>query len=118
MNRIVLITGGTKGIGLAVAQAFLAKGDIVIGASRRPAEVPFPTHALDLSSEESIRECVGWVAREYGRIDILVNSAGMGIGGPLEDYSDAQLQRECQLNFIGTARMICAVMCFPFSLSI
>ncbi|MBC8538086.1 SDR family NAD(P)-dependent oxidoreductase [Christensenellaceae bacterium NSJ-63] len=110
MNRIVLITGGTKGIGLAVAQAFLAKGDIVIGASRRPAEVPFPTHALDLSSEESIRECVGWVAREYGRIDILVNSAGMGIGGPLEDYSDAQLQRECQLNFIGTARMICAVL--------
>lgn len=42
MNRIVLITGGTKGIGLAVAQAFLAKGDIVIGASRRRQRSPSP----------------------------------------------------------------------------
>jgi len=110
MNRIVLITGGTKGIGLAVARAFLQQGDTVIGASRQPAEAGFPVYPLDLLDDESIRRCVADVLERYGRIDVLVSSAGVGIGGVFEDYSFDQLERECALNLLGTAKLTAAVL--------
>ncbi len=110
MNRIVLITGGTKGIGLAVAKAFLQRGDTVVGASRNPQDTGFPTFPLDLTNDASIRECVSRVLQEYGRIDVLVNCAGVGIGGPLEDFTFTQIETECTLNLLGTAKMIATIL--------
>ncbi|MBQ9942373.1 MAG: SDR family NAD(P)-dependent oxidoreductase [Christensenellaceae bacterium] len=110
MSRIVLVTGGTKGIGLAISRAFLALGDTVIAASRHPGQPGFPAIAADLCDPAAVTALAENVAAEYGRIDILINCAGAGLGGALEDFSAGQLTTECTLNLIGTARMTAAVL--------
>ena len=110
MSRIVLVTGGTKGIGLCIAQAFFAAGDTVVAASRRPAKVPFDTLPLDVSNDQSIVDCVRAVREKYGRLDILVGCAGLGVGGPMEGYSFSQMEQECRLNLVGAAKVIKAAL--------
>ncbi|CAL9430325.1 SDR family NAD(P)-dependent oxidoreductase [Streptomyces griseomycini] len=98
MTRNVVISGGGTGIGLAAAQAFARDGDRVLLLGRRAevlekAEVPgASTYAADLSDPAAVRGVAGFVAREFGTVDVLVHSAGgngmleppAGGGDPLE----------------------------------
>lgn len=82
-ERVILITGTRKGIGKYLARYYLAKGDIVIGCSRTVPEWATPEtenykHFLaDVSDEKAVKPIFSFIRREYGRLDVLINNAGI-----------------------------------------
>lgn len=76
-GRVVLVTGGVRGVGAGVSIVFAEQGATVITCARRPAETsPHEFHACDVRDEESVRRLVGAIADRHGRLDVLVNNAG------------------------------------------
>ncbi|MCL2487786.1 MAG: SDR family oxidoreductase [Oscillospiraceae bacterium] len=111
MPRVVLITGASSGLGKAIAEAFAGKGDTVYGTSRGQFEHPlFHTLTLDVDDTGSCQAAVGEVIRREGRLDVLVNNAGFGIGGALELTGDDEMLAQFQTNFFGALRMSRAVL--------
>ena len=85
MSKVVIITGGSSGIGLCTAAALRDRGCKVYELSRRDSEVEGITHLrCDITDEEQIKAAVAQVLDENGRIDILINNAGVGISGAVE----------------------------------
>jgi 3-oxoacyl-[acyl-carrier protein] reductase len=79
-KRVILITGTSRGIGLGMAQYFLAQGDVVCGCSRGPVSLQYPSYShfeLDVADEKSVVGMVRMVIRKHGRIDALLNNAGI-----------------------------------------
>lgn len=111
---VVLITGASSGVGKFTAQAFVKKGHIVYGTSRdpRPENTPEGVRmlALDVREDTSCHQAVAQVLAEQGRIDVLVNNAGMGIAGAVELTSDEEAQAQFATNFFGALNMCRAVM--------
>ena len=117
-NKVVLVTGGSKGIGRAAALGFLAEGAAVLICARG-AEALDETRALaqgaessrliamqaDLTQAEAIKSVVARCREEFGRIDILVNNAGSARPGPFLDISDADWTEDWTLKFFGYVRM-------------
>ncbi len=102
LNQVVLLTGGSSGIGLATAKALAEAGCRVYEISRKPAEHPGITHLTgDVTDEGSIRKAVEQVLAEQGRIDILVNNAGFGISGAVEFTEPEEAKRQLEVNFFG-----------------
>ncbi len=110
-GRVAVITGGASGIGAAVAETFVAKGatvavvDLDEGAANRTAETlgsGSRGFTCDVSSPDSVREAVDAVFAAYGRIDILVNSAGIALLGPAEELSAAAFTKTMAVNVTGT----------------
>ena len=113
MQKVVIITGGTSGIGRATAQALLAAGCAVCEFSRRPEGIPGARHfTVDVSDESQARAAVDRVAAEFGRIDILINNAGFGISGAVEFTDTADAVRLFDANFFGMVRVNRA--CLPY----
>jgi short-subunit dehydrogenase len=108
-NEIVLITGASSGIGLAVPSAFAAKGFEVFGTSRNPHKTePIPgveLVQLDVTDAASVNQAVSTVIQRAGRVDILVNNAGFGVIGAAEESSVAQAQQLFDTNFFGLVRL-------------
>lgn len=108
-SPVVLVTGVSAGIGLAVANAFAAKGFEVFGTSRDPSSTqPIPgveLVQLDVTDAASVSAAVASVIRRAGRIDILVNNAGIGIIGAAEESSVAQARQLFDTNFFGLVRL-------------
>lgn len=85
MQRVVVISGGSSGIGKALAELYIAAGDRVYELSRSGSSRPGLQHiTVDLRQEEQIRQAMEQIGQEAGRIDLLLNNAGMGISGALE----------------------------------
>lgn len=109
--RIVLITGASSGIGLATARAFLRQGDIVHAAARRHemmtelAAAGARIHVFDLEVEDSIDALAAAVLAEAGRIDVLINNAGIGIFGPIEAVPLSEARRQFEVNLFGLAHL-------------
>ena len=109
----VLITGCSSGIGLATALHFAREGHQVIAGARRPGEAA-DLHGvegvtpirLDVDSDDSVREAVA----AAGRVDVLVNNAGIGGGGPVELARLDRAKRTFETNYFGAVRMIQAVL--------
>lgn len=111
MNKVVMITGGSSGIGLCTAAALRDRGCKVYELSRRDSEVTGITHIkCDVTDEAQIAAAVGQVMAESGRIDILINNAGFGISGAVEFTDTAEAQRLFDVNFFGMVRMNHAVL--------
>ena len=111
MQKVVIITGGTSGIGRATAQALLAAGCAVCEFSRRPEGIPGTLHfTVDVSDESQARAAVDRVAAEFGRIDILINNAGFGISGAVEFTETAEARRLMDVNLFGMHHMIRAAL--------
>lgn len=113
-SKIALVTGASSGIGLATAARLAKDGFTVYGTSRRGADAgqqSFDMLALDVTNDESIEAAVGEVMRRSGRIDVLVNNAGFGVGlAGDEETSIAQTKAIFDTNFFGTVRMTRAVI--------
>ena len=113
MSKVVLITGGSSGIGKSVGEFLTQKGFTVYGTSRNPeryTDSQFGLVKLDVSDPTSIEEAVKTVIQEHGRLDVLVNNAGAGITGPIEETPEAEIQRNFETNFFGPIRVIKAVL--------
>ncbi len=103
-----VVTGGGSGIGRAVAAAFLAAGARVAVLDLNPGDAPgFGGLALtcDVCDDDSVRAAIGAVVAEFGRLDIVVNNAGIGAQGTVEDNPDTEWQRIFDVNVLGAVRV-------------
>lgn len=119
MNRVWLITGASSGFGRAITEAAVAAGDVVVAAARRTAPLDdlVAAHpdqvealALDVTAIDDVRAAVDGVAARHGRIDVLVNNAGRGMVGAVEEATDAELRDLMDLHFFGPAALTRAVL--------
>lgn len=109
-SQVIFITGASSGIGRSTAEYLVEKGHRVFGGSRsEPSNVGFEWVQLDVTSEDSIRGAVDMVLEKAGRIDVLINNAGLGIVGPLEETSDELIQKVFNTNVFGMLRVCRAI---------
>ena len=123
INKVAVITGGSRGIGLATAKAFLREGAKVIITASSPAnaqkaadslKAEFPHSTVDgispdLASLASVQEAFRQVKEKYGTIDILVNNAGMSESTPITSYTEELYDKVMDLNVKGVVNAIRAV---------
>ena len=113
MSRIILITGGSSGIGKSIGEFLNIKGYKVFGTSRTPEKYndsKFPIIKLDVTKPESIQKCVQDLLKKTGKIDVLINNAGAGIIGPLEEIPMEMIRTNFETNLFGPIGMINAVL--------
>lgn len=109
LPRVWLITGASRGIGARIAEAALAQGDAVVATSRSAASVEqrLGPHdallplALDVTDEVQARQAVGAALDRFGRIDVLVNNAGYGLLGAVEEATADEVLRLYDTNVFG-----------------
>ena len=118
-GRVWLITGASSGLGRAIAEAALAAGDTVVAAVRRPEALAdlvaaHPDRAvavqLDVTDVGRAAAVVAEVVLWYGRVDVLVNNAGRGVVGAVEETTDQELRGLMDLHFFGPAALTRAVL--------
>ena len=113
MSKVVLITGGSSGIGKSIGEFLHHKGFIVYGTSRNPEKVlnsVFPLVALDVRNVESIQAAVAKVIAISGRLDVVINNAGVGITGPLEEIPTSEIKNNFETNFFGPIEVMKAAL--------
>lgn len=97
----IVVTGATSGIGLATATALAKQGHTVIGLARHAkTDLPFESLQCDMTNFESVNAVFLQIAKKYGRIDALVNNAGMGIAGAIEHTDMADVEKQFALNVL------------------
>ncbi|MEV6227403.1 oxidoreductase [Saccharopolyspora shandongensis] len=119
MGRIWFVTGAASGLGREIARAALGEGDTVVLADRRTQGAQelvsaYPdrtlSQELDVTDPVQIESVVGEVVERYGRIDVLVNAAGRGHIGAVEETTDAELRSLMELHLFGPAALTRAVL--------
>ncbi len=109
MSKVVLITGASSGIGLTTALDLVKKGFTVYGCARRTNLMESLEQAgghalyMDLYDEASVKKCVETVIEKEGRIDILVNNSGFGLGGGIEGTPLEEARKQFEVNVFGLA---------------
>jgi NAD(P)-dependent dehydrogenase (short-subunit alcohol dehydrogenase family) len=113
-SRVVLITGASSGIGRASAELLASRGYRVFGGVRTPATTRLLAGVefvpLDVRDEASVKACVEEVRRRAGRIDVLINNAGINLVGAVEETSIGQAQALFDTNVLGILRTVQAVL--------
>lgn len=113
MSKVVLITGGSSGIGKSVGEFLLSKGLVVFGTSRNPLNYTnskIDLVALDVADVNSIQNCVKEIINRAGKIDVLINNAGAGITGPIEEIPEDEIKRNFETNLFGPINVIKSVL--------
>ena len=113
MSKVVLITGGSSGIGKAVGEFLHHKGFTVYGTSRNPERISnsiFPLLQLDVRNPESIQIAIAEIIQKSGRVDVVINNAGVGITGPLEEIPTQEIKNNFETNFFGPIEVMKAVL--------
>lgn len=113
MSKVVLITGGSSGIGKSIGEFLSSKGFTVYGTSRNPEryiDSRFKLVQLDVSDVESIQKAVRTVIDKSGRLDVVINNAGAGITGPVEEIPMEEIKRNFETNFFGPINVIKSVL--------
>ncbi len=113
MSKVVLITGGSSGIGKSIGEFLHNKGFVVYGTSRNPKNVlnsVFPLVALDVRDVQSIRAAVAEIISKSGSLDVVINNAGVGITGPLEEIPMEEIKNNFETNFFGPIEVVKAVL--------
>jgi short-subunit dehydrogenase len=110
--KVCLVTGASSGIGFATAMELLRAGYIVYGVARRVEMMePLRTEGvhvlrMDITSESNLESVVRTVLEEQQRLDVLVNNAGIGLSGAIEDLPIQQTRDLFEVNLFGPARLI------------
>lgn len=110
-TKTILITGSSSGIGFALAEYFGKKGHHVFGLSRKNVNSPyFTTIPTDITDNEQIQAAVSEILKTESRIDVLINNAGMGMVGAVEDSTKEDIWKLFNLNLVGAVQTMAAVM--------
>lgn len=113
MKKVVLITGASSGIGKSIGKFLHEKGFVVFGTSRNPKNIQnsvFPLLQLDVRNASSIHAAVAEVIKLAGRIDVVINNAGVGITGPLEEIPMEEIKNHFETNFFGPIEVMKAAL--------
>lgn len=113
MSKVVFITGASSGIGKAIGEYLLNKGFTVYGTSRHPEVIQnskIPLLALDVRNVESIRKAIQQLIEKEGKIDVVINNAGVGITGPLEEIPTEEIKNNFETNLFGPIEVMKAVL--------
>ena len=114
-KSVVLISGCSSGIGLALAREFASRGCRVFATARKPQMIEqlkkekMEIAALDVTHQQSIDACVAEVVAKTGKIDVLVNNAGYALIGPMIDLSIDDLRHQLETNVVGLVALTKAV---------
>lgn len=118
-QKIWFITGISSGLGKALADYVLTRGDFVIGTFRQAEQVGLFNqqqsgrgfaYQLDLTDTTQIRTVAAEAVTQFGRVDVLVNNAGYGLAGAVEETSDEELRAIFETNFFGTVALTQALL--------
>ncbi len=115
-GNVVLVTGASSGIGKSIAEYLAQKGYKVYGTSRKPTALTdndggfVKMLQLDVCSEESVKAVVEQVLEAEGELGIVINNAGMGIAGSVEDTSPQEAFQQFDTNFFGVHRVVRQVL--------
>lgn len=118
-NRVWLITGSSTGFGNALTKAILKQGDRVIATARKPEQLSnlvaqYPETAkavrLDVTNPQEVRDAVKAAVDTFERIDVLVNNAGYGALGAIEELGDKSIRQQFETNVFGTLDVMRAVL--------
>ena len=117
MERVALVTGGSSGIGLAIARALAEDGFALTLAARTPEKVEAAATELgalgvtaDVSDEDDCARIVDEHRARFGRLEVLVNSAGVGIAGPVDELSPKRLSLQLDVNLRGLMLVTAAAL--------
>ncbi|NHM01580.1 SDR family oxidoreductase [Flavobacterium difficile] len=113
MKKVILITGGSSGIGKAIGEFLLEKGFVVYGTSRNASAISnsnINLVDLDVRNPDSIKACVSKIIELEGKIDVLINNAGVGITGPLEEIPLEEIKNNFETNVFGPIETMKAVL--------
>ena len=108
-ERVALVTGASSGIGLETARLLAQEGLRVFGTSlpsEDPGELGFEILELDVNSDESVSACLTALLARAGRLDVLINNAGIGLVGMVEETSLEECKAVFEANYFGVVRMI------------
>lgn len=109
-DRVALVTGGASGIGAAIADALAAEGAQVAVLDLRENATPHHWIPTDVSDRTSVEEAVAAVVERFGRLDIVVNNAGIGSQGDVQANDEAEWIRSWDINVVGMARVAAAAL--------
>ncbi len=118
-NNVWFITGASKGLGLVLAQQLLARGYRVAATSRRseelvkqlgPASDQFLPLGMEVTEEASTRQAITATLQHFGALDVVVNNAGYGQLGAVEEVSDAEARHNYDVNVFGTLNVLRAAL--------
>lgn len=110
-NKVALVTGASSGIGAATARALAQSGWTTYATARQPVSLTalaaqgLQTLQLDVTDEQSMRAAVEQVESAHGVVDLLVNNAGFGLNGPVEELAMDAIRRQFETNVFGLVRM-------------
>ena len=111
MQQVIIITGASSGFGKATAELLATKGHIVYGLCRREMQdTTIKYRQCDVRNRAQIASVVAEIITEQGRVDVLVNNAGMGIGGALELATEEEIDLQMGTNFMGCVNLCQAVL--------
>ncbi|MGG6269852.1 SDR family NAD(P)-dependent oxidoreductase [Leptolyngbya sp. AN03gr2] len=118
-SRVWLITGSSTGFGRALAEAVLDHGDRLVATARKPEQLQelvdrYPETAkaiaLDVTNPEQVQIALQQAQQAFGQIDVLVNNAGYGLIGALEEVTEEQIRRNFETNLFGAINMMRAIL--------
>ena len=113
MSKVILITGASSGIGKAIGDLLCNKNFKVYGTSRDPSKYidsNFHLLSLNVNNSVSIDKCIDEIIKIEGSIDVLINNAGVGITGPLEEIPEIEIENNFKTNFFGPLNIIKKVL--------
>ena len=104
-QKVVLITGASSGIGKATAKLLSKNGYKVYGTSRKDIKSDFfEMVQMDVTDDTSVSNAIDYIVKKEGKIDILINNAGVGVAGPIEDTYIDEVRHQFEINFIGVVK--------------
>ena len=113
MSKVVLITGASSGIGKTIGEYLIEKKFKVYGTCRNPLNYPNSIIELiksNINSIDEIDNCISYIKNKEERIDVLINNAGIGFTGPIEEADLEDVEKLFNTNFFGPLEMIKKVL--------
>lgn len=105
-KKVILVTGTSAGIGASIASILHKKGHIVYGVSRRSVDAPYHTMSLDIKDEQEVQQVIQFILEKEGRLDVLINNAGMGISGTVENTTSKDARDLFDVNFFASVHLM------------